>query len=157
MAIKGKLILREKGDTDAAPFVTVICDVTEAFNRNDIRRARQNVLNNTGTFDHVALSDTEWQDLIRRESKNRRDLPLPYYHEALQDFTIRWDDGTIIPFCRSSLPRINHNDYDIIPLVDSIINCDDNYKMLFGLGLINVEADLYQGLINGLLPSRQCS
>ena len=144
VAVKGKLILREKEDTDAAPFVTVICDVTEAFNRNDIRRARQNVLNNTGTFDHVALSDTEWQDLIHRESKNRRDLPLPYYHEALQDFTIRWDDGTIIPFCRSSLPRIYYNDYDIIPLVDSIINCDDNYKMLFGLGLINVEADLYQ-------------
>lgn len=142
--IKGRLILREKDDIDAAPFVTIISDMTRAFKRNDIRCARQNVLNCTETVDHITLTDQEWRDLVRRESKNRDNLPLPYYHEALQNFTIRGDDGAIIPFCRSSLPRINYNGYDIIPLVDSIIEDGGGYETLFGIGLINVEEDLYQ-------------
>ena len=144
VAIKGRLITREKGNTDPAPFVTVICDMTQAFKRNDIRRAHQNLLDNVDNLDHVTLTDDEWEDLVNREVKNRNHLPLPYYHEALQDFTICMEDGTIIPFCRSSLPRIKYNDYDIIPMVDTLINCEYKKTLLFGLGLINVEEDIYQ-------------
>ena len=141
---KGKLILREKDDEDPTPYVTVICDMTPAFQRNDIRRARQNLIDNSQSFDYVSLSDDEWGDLIDREIEKRDNLPIPYYHEALRDFTIYSDDGVILPFCRSNLPRIKYNGYDIIPVVDTLVNCERNQLLLFGLGLMNIEEDIYQ-------------
>lgn len=144
VAVKGKLILREKDDIDAAPFVTIISDMTPAFKRSDVRRARQDIIRNEDSFDHVTLTDNEWKDLVSREANKRNELPPPYYHEALRDFTIRMEDGDVIPFCRSKLPRIKYNDYDIIPMVDSLINNERGQTTMFGLGLINVEEDIYQ-------------
>ena len=142
--VKGKLILREKDDTNAAPFVTIISDMTPAFKRPDIRQARQNIIDTEDSLDYVTLTDEEWKDLINKESSKLNELPLPFYHEALRDFTIRTEEGDVVPFCRSKLPRIKYNDYDIVPMVDCLINNERGQAVLFGLGLINVEEDIYQ-------------
>lgn len=141
---KGKLILRERGDDDPAPFVTVICDMTPAFKREDIRNARRKLIDEEDSFDHLALNDQEWKDLVNREAERIKDLPIPFYHEALQNFTVRTEDGSVIPFRRSELPRIKYNGYDIVPMVDAFINTERGRTTLFGLGLINIEEDIYQ-------------
>ena len=142
--IQGQLVIREKDDTDPAPFVSMICDMTPAFKRGDIRQTRKEILDNEDNFDHVALSDAEWQELVQRESAQLDKIPIPFYHEALQNFAIRTDDEGEIPFHRSLLPRIKYNGYDIIPMVDALINDERGETIMFGLGLINVEMDIYE-------------
>ena len=143
VSVKGKLALRKRGDKDPAPLVAVICDMSPAFRRDDFRNARRKLIDEEDTFDHVALDRQEWRDLINREVDHIKDLPIPFYREALQDFTVRMGDGSIIPFRRSDLPRIKYNGRDIIPLVDSLISTERNRTTLFGLGLIGVEEDIY--------------
>ncbi len=141
---KGRIILRERGDTDPAPYVTLLSDMTPAFSRSAMREARRKLIEEEDTFDHVAISDDEWDQLVNREAEQLKTLPLPFYHEALQNFTLRTDDGSVIPFRRSELPRIKYNGYDIVPLVDCFINTDYNRTTLFNIGIINIEEDIYQ-------------
>ena len=141
--VKGKLALRKRGDKDPAPLVSVLCDMSSAFKRDDVHNAKRELIDEEDTFDHVALNDQEWEDLVSREAERIKDLPMPFYHEALQNFTVRMEDGSIIPFRRSELPRITYNGYDIVPMVDALINNERGRTTLFGLGLINVEEDIY--------------
>ncbi len=143
VSVKGKLALRERGDKDPAPLVMVMCDMSSAFGREDVHNARRGLIREEDSFDHVVLSNQEWRDLVNREAEHIKDLPMPFYHEALQNFTVRMEDGSIIPFRRSELPRITcNNGRDIVPMVDAFINTERGRTILFGLGLINVEEDI---------------
>lgn len=140
-----QIAVREKDDDTVAPYIIVLQDMTQAFQRSDIRKARRTLMEEQYTFDHLVLTDDEWEALVELENANLDKIPAPFYHEALDSFMIQDEKNAIFPFRRSQLPRIKYNGYDILPLVDTLMDNESGQTLLFCIGLANSEADnIYQ-------------
>ena len=144
VTINGKLILNERDDPNPTPFPCVLRDMTPAFDRKAVKEARRKLIKEMDSFEHLMLSADDWAQLIDLETERAEKIPMPFYHEALQNFTACFDDDFAIPFRRSELPRIKYNGYDIVPMVDCLITVSGNQPLLFGIGLIDVELDIHQ-------------
>jgi len=144
VSIKGKLILNELDVSDPIPFPCLLCDMTPAFSRKVVKEARRKLMSEKDSYEHMVLSDNDWLELIKLETERSNELPMPFYHEALQSFTIHEEDGFEMSFCRSRLPRIRYNDYDIMPVVDCLMKVNSGQPMLLGLGFIDDEVGFYQ-------------
>ncbi len=141
-----QIAIREKDDDTVAPYMVVLSDMTKAFQKSDIRKARRSLIDEQDTFDHLILTNEEWAELVDRENANIDTIPAPFYHEALKNFVIRdYNDNEVLPFRRSQLPRIKCNGYDILPLVDTLLASDNGQTQLFCIGLVGEEDDnIYQ-------------